>query len=170
MAEYRAKREDRREAAGEFQEQVVKVYRCATVVRGGRRFSFGALAVVGDRAGRVGIGYGKANEVPQAVEKAIKAGKKQLHQVAMKGTSIPHRVVGRFGASRVVLVPATPGTGVIASASVRAVLELAGIKDVLTKSLGSNSAKNLVKATLNGLLALRDAETVSKLRGVPVEA
>lgn len=155
--------------AGSFEDQVVKVYRCATVVRGGRRFSFGALAVVGDRNGRVGIGYGKANEVPQAVEKAIKAGHKNIKRVTLRGTTIPHQVLGRYGASKVMLVPASEGTGVIASASVRAVLELAGVKNVLTKSLGSNSAKNLVKATLSGLLSLRDAEMVSRLRGVPVQ-
>jgi small subunit ribosomal protein S5 len=168
MAEYRRNIESRGE--GGIDDQVVKVYRCATVVRGGRRFSFGALAVVGDRKGQVGIGYGKANEVPQAVEKAVKAGRKNLKKVRLRGTTIPHQVTGRYGASKVVLVPAAEGTGVIASASVRAVLELAGVKNVLTKSLGSSSAKNLVKATLDGLLALRDAEMIAKLRGVPVQA
>jgi small subunit ribosomal protein S5 len=153
-----------------FDDQVVQVYRCATVVRGGRRFSFGALVVTGDRKGRVGVGYGKANEVPQAVEKGTKAARKNLVTVQLRGTTIPHRVVGRFGASKVAMVPAGEGTGVIASASVRPVLELAGIKNVLTKSLGSNSPKNLVKATLNGLLELRDAEAVQRLRGVPIEA
>jgi len=158
------------EESSPFQEQIVQVYRCATVVRGGRRFSFGALFVSGDRQGRVGVGYGKANEVPQAVEKGTKAARKNLVTVHLRGTTIPHRVVGRFGASKVVMLPAGEGTGVIASASVRPVLELAGVKDVLTKSLGSNSPKNLVKAALNGLLQLRSAEVVQRLRGVPIEA
>ncbi len=161
-------RHERFEEQSPYEDQVVKVYRCATVVRGGRRFSFGAMVVVGDRKGQVGVGYGKANEVPQAVDKGIKAAKKNLKTVRLRGTTIPHRVVGRFGASKVIMVPAGEGTGVIASASVRPVLELAGVKDVLTKSMGSNSPKNLVKATLNGLLSLRDAEMVQKLRGVPV--
>ncbi len=155
---------------GGIEEQVVRVYRCATVVRGGRRFSFGALVVVGDRNGHVGVGYGKANEVPHAVEKGNKAARKSMITVRLRGTTIPHRVVGRFGASKVIMVPAGEGTGVIASASVRPVLELAGVKDVLTKSMGSNSPKNLVKAALNGLQQLRDAETVERLRGVPVQA
>jgi small subunit ribosomal protein S5 len=158
------------EESSPYQEQIVQVYRCATVVRGGRRFSFGALVVSGDRQGRVGVGYGKANEVPQAVEKGTKAARKNLVTVHLRGTTIPHRVVGRFGASRVVMVPAGEGTGVIASASVRPVLELAGIKNVLTKSLGSNSPKNLVKATLRGLLELRNAEAVQRLRGVSIDA
>lgn len=155
---------------GGIEEQVVRVYRCATVVRGGRRFSFGALVVVGDRNGQVGVGYGKANEVPHAVEKGNKAARKSLVRVRLRGTTIPHRVVGRFGASKVIMVPAGEGTGVIASASVRPVLELAGVKDVLTKSMGSNSPKNLVKAALDGLQQLRNAEMVEKLRGVPVQA
>lgn len=150
------------------EEEVVKVYRCATVVRGGRRFSFAALVVVGDRAGNVGIGYGKANEVPPAVEKGIKNARKAMVKVSLKGTTIPHRVVGRFGASKVVMVPASEGTGVIAGASVRPVLELAGVHDVLTKSYGSNSPKNLVKATLAGLMSLRSKETIQELRGVKI--
>lgn len=149
-----------------FEETVVKIYRCATVVKGGRRFSFGALVVVGDRAGQVGVGYGKANEVPQAVEKGIKSARKAVQPVPLAGTTIPHQVVGRFGASRVVMVPASQGTGVIAGSSVRAVLELAGVRDVLTKSFGSTSPKNLVKATLAGLLGLRSADQVERVRGV----
>ena len=149
-----------------FEETVVKIYRCATVVKGGRRFSFGALVVVGDRAGQVGVGYGKANEVPQAVEKGIKNARKAVQPVPLTGTTIPHQVVGRFGASRVVMVPASQGTGVIAGSSVRAVLELAGVRDVLTKSFGSTSPKNLVKATLAGLLGLRSADQVERVRGV----
>ncbi len=150
------------------EEEVVKVYRCATVVRGGRRFSFAALVVVGDRAGNVGIGYGKANEVPPAVEKGIKNARKAMVSIPLKGTTIPHRVVGRFGASKVVMVPASEGTGVIAGASVRPVLELAGVHDVLTKSYGSNSPKNLVKATMAGLLSLRSREAIEELRGVKI--
>jgi len=150
------------------EEEVVKVYRCATVVRGGRRFSFAALVVVGDRAGNVGIGYGKANEVPPAVEKGIKNARKAMVSIPLKGTTIPHRVVGRFGASKVVMVPASEGTGVIAGASVRPVLELAGVHDVLTKSYGSNSPKNLVKATMAGLLSLRSKEAIEELRGVKI--
>jgi len=149
-----------------FEETVVKIYRCATVVKGGRRFSFGALVVVGDRAGQVGVGYGKANEVPHAVEKGIKNARKAVQPVPLAGTTIPHQVVGRFGASRVVMVPASQGTGVIAGSSVRAVLELAGVRDVLTKSFGSTSPKNLVKATLTGLLGLRSADQVERVRGV----
>lgn len=153
-----------------IEEEVVKVYRCATVVRGGRRFSFASLVVVGDRAGHVGVGYGKANEVPPAVEKGIKNARKAMIDVPLKGRTIPHRVVGRYGASKVVMVPASEGTGVIAGSSVRPVLELAGIHDVLTKSYGSNSPKNLVKATLNGLQQLRTKELVEELRGVKVDA
>jgi small subunit ribosomal protein S5 len=140
------------------------------VVKGGRRFSFAALVVVGDRQGHVGVGYGKANEVPPAVEKAVKAARKNLITVPLRGTTIPHRVMGRFGASKVILLPAGEGTGVIASASVRPVLELAGVKDVLTKSFGSTSPKNLVKATFEGLGMLRSAESVQGLRGVSVQA
>ncbi len=148
------------------EEKVVNIYRSATVVKGGRRFSFGALVVVGDRAGQVGVGYGKANEVPQAVEKGIKNARKDMRPISLKGTTMPHQVVGRYGASKVVLVPASEGTGVIAGSSVRAVLELAGVHDVLTKSHGSTSPKNLVKATLDGLMRLRSAEQVEALRGV----
>lgn len=158
-----------RQADGEgkaVEEKVVNIYRSATVVKGGRRFSFGALVVVGDRAGQVGVGYGKANEVPQAVEKGIKNARKDMRPISLKGTTMPHQVVGRYGASKVVLVPASGGTGVIAGSSVRAVLELAGVHDVLTKSYGSRSAKNLVKATLDGLMRLRSAEQVEALRGV----
>ena len=147
-------------------ENVVKIYRCATVVRGGRRFSFGTLVVVGDRNGRVGIGYGKAKEVPSSVEKGKKIATRAMKPVKLQGGTIPHRIVGRFGASHVVLVPASPGTGVIAGSSVRAVLELAGVHDVLTKSYGSNSPKNLVRATYNGLMQLVSRDEVERLRGV----
>ena len=148
---------------------LVKLYRCATVVKGGRRFSFGALVAVGDRQGNVGFGYGKANEVPPAVEKGVKQGRRAMFAVPLRGTTIPHRVLGRYGASKVVLIPAAEGTGVIAGAAPRAVLELAGIKDVLTKSYGSNSAKNLVKATIAGLKALRSRAMVEELRGVKLD-
>jgi small subunit ribosomal protein S5 len=149
-----------------FEETVVRVYRCTKVVKGGRRFSFGALVVVGNRAGRVGIGYGKANEVPAAVDKAIKDAKKNMQSVVLKGRTIPHRVWGRFGSSKVILLPAGDGTGVIAGSAARAVLELAGIHDVLTKSFGSPTPKNLCKATLAGLMSLRTKEQVEEMRGV----
>lgn len=149
-----------------FEETVVKIYRCATVVKGGQRFSFAALVVVGDRRGKVGIGYGKAKEVPSAVEKGIKNAHKNIVEVRLKGSTLPHRILGRFGASKVVMLPASPGTGVIAGTSVRAVLELAGVHDVLTKSYGSNSPKNLVRATFMGLVNLMDQEQIEGLRGV----
>jgi len=147
-------------------EVVVKIYRCACVVKGGRRFSFGSLVVVGDRNGRVGIGYGKAKEVPSSVEKGKKIAIHAMKAVKVAGGTIPHRVIGRAGASRVVMVPAGAGTGVIAGSSVRAVLELAGIRDVLTKSYGSTSPKNLVRAAMNGLEQLITAQEVERLRGV----
>lgn len=151
---------------GELIDKVVKIRRCAAVVKGGRRFSFAALVVVGDGRGRVGWGYGKANEVPPAVEKAIKDGSRSLVPISMEGTSIPHEVQGRFGAARVVLVPASPGTGVIAGAAVRAVCEAAGIRDILTKSLGSTNPINLVKATISALQQVRSQGEVERLRGV----
>ena len=152
-----------------LEETVVKVFRCAKVVKGGRRFSFAALVVVGDRAGTVGLGYGKANEVPMAVEKGIKDAKKNLQKIPLLGQTIPHQVEGKYGATRVILLPASPGTGVIAGSSARAVLEYAGVRNVLTKVYGSTSAKNVVKATLIGLLKLRSKEAVEALRGVQVE-
>ena len=152
-----------------YEDTVVKIYRCAKVVKGGRRFSFGALVVVGDRAGTVGIGYAKANEVPQAVEKGIKEAKKDLRKVPLTGRTLPHQVMGKFGSTRVTLVPASPGTGVIAGLSARAVLEYAGVQDVLTKVYGSTSAKNVVKATMDGLLRMRSKEMVESLRGVEVQ-
>jgi small subunit ribosomal protein S5 len=151
---------------GGYDDNVVKVYRCAKVVKGGRRFSFAALVVVGDRNGRVGIGYGKANEVPSAVEKGRKQAMRSTVPVVLSGSSIPHQVMGQFGASKVKLLPASEGTGVIAGASVRAVLELAGVKDCLTKVYGSTSPKNLVKATLGALELLRNRQTIESLRGV----
>ncbi len=148
---------------------LVKLYRCACVVKGGRRFSFGALVVVGDRDGKVGYGYGKANEVPPAVEKGVKQARRRMFSVPLRGTTVPHRIIGRFGASRIVLIPASEGTGVIAGSAARAVLELAGIKDVLTKVYGSTSPKNLVKATINGLQSLRSRAAIERLRGVKLD-
>lgn len=154
------------EDSGGFEEEVVKIYRCATVVKGGRRFSFAALVVVGDRNGQVGVGYGKANEVPAAVEKATKAARRNVVRIKMDGTSIPHRVMSKYRASKVLLLPAGEGIGVIAGASVRSVLELAGVKDVLTKCYGSTSPKNLVKAAFLGLAQLRSKDDVAGLRTV----
>jgi len=151
-----------------LEDTVVKIFRCSKVVKGGRRFSFAALVVVGDRAGTVGIGYGKANEVPRSVEKAVKDAKKSLHKISLVGRTIPHHVDGKYRATKVTLVPASPGTGVIAGSCARAVLEYAGVQDVLTKVYGSTSAKNVVKATLDGLLSLRNKETVESLRGVTI--
>jgi len=152
-----------------LEETVVKVFRCAKVVKGGRRFSFAALVVVGDRSGVVGVGYGKANEVPLAVDKGVKEAKKSLHEIALDGRTIPHQVEGKYRATKIILVPASPGTGVIAGSSARAVLEYAGVQDVLTKVYGSTSAKNVVRATMDGLLKLRGRETIESLRGVKTE-
>jgi len=152
-----------------LEDTVVKVFRNAKVVKGGRRFSFSALVVVGDRNGTVGYGYGKANEVPPAVEKAIKDAKKNLHRVPVVDDTLPHPVIGKCRATKITLLPASPGTGVIAGSSARAVLEYAGVRNVLTKINGSRSAKNVVKAVMNGLLELRDKETVESHRGVEIE-
>lgn len=152
-----------------LEERVVKIRRCAAVVKGGRRFSFNALVVVGDKNGRVSWGYGKANEVPPAVEKAAKDAQETLKRqlrVSLRGQTIPHRVIGKFGASKVVLIPAGPGTGVKAGPGVRDVLECCGIHNILTKTHGSTNPINLVKATIEGLLQLRTREEVAQLRGV----
>lgn len=147
-------------------ESVVSIRRCSATVKGGRRFTFNALVVVGDRQGTVGWGYGKANEVPPSVEKGVKDAKKQLRKVLLKGGTIPHRVEGRYGASRVVMLPANPGTGVIAGGAVRAVVQAAGVTDILTKSYGSTNKLNLVKAAIDGLTKLRTKEDIARLRGV----
>ena len=149
-----------------MEDHVVKIYRCAKVVKGGRRFRFGALVIVGDRRGHIGIGYGKANEVPAAVDKGVKNAKKKILEIVLKGNTIPHYVEANYGASKVVLVPASEGTGVIAGTHLRPLLELAGIRDVLTKAHGSSNPKNLVQAGLKALLSLRSAETIARLRGV----
>ncbi len=153
----------------EVEDDVININRSAAVVKGGRRFSFSALAVVGNRDGCVGIGYGKAKEVPSAVEKAVKDGRKRLMRVLRDGSSIPHFVEGRFCSSRVRLIPASPGTGIIAGKAVRKVVELAGITDILTKNYGSSNSLNVVKATMDALSRLRDRSQVEELRGVKVE-
>lgn len=152
-----------------LEDTVVKVFRCSKVVKGGRRFSFAAMVAVGDRAGTVGIGYGKAKEVPMAVEKAVKDAKKNLHQIALDGGTLAHQIIGRYGATQITMLPASPGTGVISGSSARAVLELAGVHNVLTKINGSTSVKNVVKATMDGLSKLRSKETIESLRGVKIE-
>ena len=151
---------------GELVDKVVKIRRCAAVVKGGRRFSFTALVVVGDGKGKVGWGYGKANEVPPSVEKAVKDGSRNMVRVNMTGTTIPHTGKGHIGAARGILVPAGPGTGVIAGTAVRAVCEACGIRDILTKSFGTSNPTNLVKATIDALKNLRTQSDVERLRGV----
>jgi small subunit ribosomal protein S5 len=151
---------------GDFIDRVVKIKRCAAVVKGGRRFSFAAMVVVGDGRGKVGWGYGKANEVPPSVEKATKQASRSMVALPIEGGTIPHPVEGKYGAARVLLMPAAAGTGVIAGAAVRAVCEAAGVTDILTKSFGSNNPVALIKATIEAMQQLRPAADVERLRGV----
>ncbi len=171
MRRGRGKRGDRDEPRErEFQETLISVYRCSATVKGGRRLSFGSLVCVGDGKGRVGIGYGKAKEVPGAFQKAIKAGRRSLKRFTITpGGSIPHEIKGRFGASQVVLIPAMPGTGVIAGTAVKAILEAGGLTNVLTKVYGSTNTRNVVKAVMDALEKLRSKEMTESLRGVELK-
>ena len=161
---------DKQKEASDLTEKVVFINRCAKVVKGGRRFSFSALIVAGDKKGKVGCGFGKANEVSEAIRKASESAKKSLVKVAVRDNTIPHEVIGEHGGGRVLLRPASPGTGVIAGGGVRAVIEAAGIRDVLAKSLGSSNHGNVVKATLEALTQLRLREQIYKTRGIAIRS
>jgi len=165
----RNRRDRVEEPVSEFKEKLVSVNRVSKTVKGGRNMRFSALMVVGNEQGKVGCGMGKAVEIPEAIRKGIEDAKKQMFEVSMKDTTIPHEIIGRFGTGRVLMLPAPEGTGVIAGGPVRAVLEAVGIKDIRTKSIGSNNPINMAKATLNGLKQLRTAEEVARLRGKTVE-
>jgi len=152
----------------ELEEKIVTINRVAKVVKGGRRFSFNALAVIGDEDGHVGVGFGKANEVPDAIEKSKQDAKKNIYKININKNTIPHTVIGRYKSAKVLLKPAAPGTGIIAGATVRAVIERAGISDILTKSQGSRNPINLIRATMDGLLQLRSLKEAARVRDVPV--
>jgi small subunit ribosomal protein S5 len=158
-------KEAQRSQEEQFSEKLVRLNRVAKVVKGGRRFSFSALVVVGDKKGQVGIGYGKANDVSEAIRKGVDKAKKNLVRIQLKGTTIPHEIYGRFKSAKVILKPASPGTGIIAGGPVRAIVEQAGIRDILTKSLGTSNALNIVKATMEGLQGLMDLNHLLEVRG-----
>jgi small subunit ribosomal protein S5 len=159
---------NRQQEDSEFEDKVIHINRCAKVVKGGRRFSFAAIVVVGDKKGQVGVGLGKAGEVPEAIKKAGKQAKKNLMKIPLEGSTIPHETLGHFGASQVLMKPAPEGTGIIASSSVRAILEVAGIQNILTKSLRRDNPHNVVRATLEALRSLRSFSDIAKARGKTV--